>query len=487
MFNLVTVALCKYSKQLSEMTGHKCRKIQFLVRNYQHDQDAEMATHSLLMTLVAKAKLPKKSLAPGRLDFMGAMKKLKKKTVFDIIRTSKNTFIEQVALYSDTDAATAYDSAMCYAIQIVRASREQQISSGRKQILTRRSGLRALIEVGPSYPNLFAENWDDFCKPGAIEAKDSPPAYLCSLYRYAREEIEGVLPEIKLLIDKRRPDLKDLVIDQQSTFTPIPMLNIVNQVLSKGIEAHHQNDEGDSKNVYERLLEKHYSFIFPYNFYHHQVHLGLSDKKPSLGELYNRVNPERPTQPFSVSPLALTTSNSTSLTLLSGLSPQQIHLLTAQTLFSDFYICTGQIKEDKYTWRSPDCTSIILWRDTRFGYVLPPQDKYIESTVPDASVVIGSIAGVTQVALRLNSLIEESIVRTFKLTAIQDSFESTKIVNSNSGGGVFTKSLTLYYDPADNQGEPLPTGYSAQFYTLATSLAPLDDSLSPQRSFLRMV
>lgn len=445
-----------------------------------------MATQSLLMTLVPNAKLTKKALAPGRLDFMGAMKKLKKVSVFDIIRTSKNTFIEQVALYSDADAALAYDNAMCYAIQIVRANREQQISNGRKQSLTRRSGIRALIEVGPSYPNLFTENWDDFCKPGAIEAKDSPPAYLCSLYRYARNEIEGTQPDIKLLIDKRRPDLKDLVIDQQSTFTPIPMLNIVNQVLSKGIEAHHQGDEGDSKNVYERLMEKHYPFIFPYNFYHHQVHLGLSDKKPSLGELYNRVNAELPTHYLSVSPSALTASNSTSLTLLSGLGPQQIHLLTAHTLFSDFYICTGQIKEEKNTtWRSPDGTSIIPLRNILFGYALPQQDINIASTEPDARLVVGSVAGLTKVDLHLESLTEQPIVRRFTMTAIQDQYEDPKLVNSNSGNGVYTKSLTLYYDPADNADEPLPTGYSAQFYTLATSLASLDSSLSLQRIFLK--
>lgn len=445
-----------------------------------------MATPSLLMTLVPNAKLPKKALAYGRLDFMGAMKKLNKVSVFDIIRTSKNTFIEQVALYSDADAATAYDSAMCYAIQIVRASREQQISSGRKQVLTRRSGIRALIEVGPSYPNLFTENWDDFCKPGAIEAKDSPPAYLCSLYRYARNEIEGDLPESKLLIDKRRPDLKGLVIDQQSTFTPIPMLNIVNQVLSKGIEAHHQGDEGDSKNVYERLMEKHYPFIFPYNFYHHQVHLGLSDKKPSPGELYNRVNPALPTGQRPESPLALTQSNNTSLTLLSGLSPQQIELLTAQTLFSDFYICTGQIKADKNnTWRSPDSTSIIFGRDIRFGYVLPNQETTIASTDPGAMLVVSSTLGVTKVDLHLVALTEDPIIRRFTMTAIQDHYEDARIINSNSGGGTFTKSLTLYYDPADNKDEPLPSGYSAQFYTLASSLTSLDDSLSPQRSFLK--
>ena len=439
-------------------------------------------TDSFLSFFIA----PKKALAPGRLDFMGAMKKLKKESVFDIIRTSKNTFIEQVGLYSDANAATAYDSAMCYAIQIVRASREQQISSGRKQILTQRSGIRALIEVGPSYPNLFTENWDDFCKPGAIEAKDSPPAYLCSLYRYAREEIEGVLPEIKLLIDKRRPDLKDLVIDQQSTFTPIPMLNIVNQILSKGIEAHHQNNGGSSKSVYEHLMEKHHPFIFPYNFYHHQVQLGLSDKKPWHGELYNRVVPALPIHRLPASALALTESNSTSQILLSGLSPQQIQLLTAKTLFSDFYICTGHIGAEKNkTWRSPDGTSIIFWRDIRFGHLLPPQDSNIVSTDPIATQVINSTEGYTRVTLHLKSLIEAPIVRHFRLISIQDLFGIANIVNSDTGGGIFTKSLTLYYDPTDNADEPLPSGYSAQFYTLASSLTSLDYSLSPQRSFLK--
>ncbi|WP_240998316.1 Tc toxin subunit A, partial [Pseudomonas viridiflava] len=88
---------------------------------------------------------------------------------------------------SDADGALAYENARCYATQIVRLYRNQLVSSGRSQQLTKRTGVRSLVDIGPSFPNLFEENWDLFCKVGAIEAKDSPAAYLTSLYRFARE------------------------------------------------------------------------------------------------------------------------------------------------------------------------------------------------------------------------------------------------------------------------------------------------------------
>lgn len=59
-----------------------------------------MATNSLVVTLVPNAKLPKKAFAMGRLDVIGAMRKLKKDSVFDIARGAKKKCIRQVAEYS---------------------------------------------------------------------------------------------------------------------------------------------------------------------------------------------------------------------------------------------------------------------------------------------------------------------------------------------------------------------------------------------------
>lgn len=442
-----------------------------------------MATNPLLMALVPNAKLPKKALAPGRLDFIGAMKKLEKESVFDIVRGAKSSFIRQVAEYSDADAALAYDNAMCYAVQIVRAFREQQISSGKIQTVTRGSGIRSLVEVGPSYPNLFKENWDDFCKPGAIEALDSPPAYLSSLYRYAKEHIEmDSTDNKKILIDQRRPDLKELVIDQQTTFTQLPMLNIVNQVLSAGIEAYHKDDEGDTKTLYERLMEKRHPFMFPYHFYHHQVNVGLSDKNKQLGQLNYGVAPG---VGFHKTRDNLPRAVNFGLQLLTGLSPAQITLLVSPPVFSNFYIHGSQVTADKKTtWRSPDTTSFIAHRDIRFGYVLPNQTS-ITLTDPDATSVISPVSKLTKVSLQLTTPAGETITRVFSFSAIQDGYGEIRTVNSLNGGGVFTKSLVILYLPADNADAPPPIGSSTSFYTIATASSSLDLSNNPQRSVLK--
>ncbi|WP_241002271.1 Tc toxin subunit A, partial [Pseudomonas viridiflava] len=91
-------------------------------------------------------------------------------------------------------------------------------------------------------------------------------AYLTSLYRFAREELEGSSAETnRITLDDRRPDLKNLIIDQQSTFTPIPTLQIVNQVLSEAIHAYTDTVSASrGKSIYQLVAEKHHPFLFPY-------------------------------------------------------------------------------------------------------------------------------------------------------------------------------------------------------------------------------
>ena len=177
----------------------------------------------------------------GRHSFKVAMKKMGLTSVFDIIRLSRQVFAAQLSQYSDADAGQAYDNAMSYAVQIARQYREHQTSSGQGSSAGQRTGVRSLVSIGASYQNLFKENWDDFCSVGAIAAIDSPVAYLSRLYNFASElEATPLDPDLppRALLDKRRPDLKDLLIDQDSTFTPLPMLDIVNDMLGKTINAH---------------------------------------------------------------------------------------------------------------------------------------------------------------------------------------------------------------------------------------------------------
>lgn len=279
-----------------------------------------------LLSNLAKAEPPDAQRSEGKVAFVDAMQAMGITSVFDILRRSKTAFVRELYPLSDANGELAYENARCYATQIVRLYRNQLVSSGRTQSLTRRTGVRSLVDIGPSFPNLFKENWDLFCKVGAIEAKDSPVAYLTSLYRFAKEQLEGSTSEAnRISLDLRRPDLKDLQIDQQSTFTPVPVLKIVHDVLGKAIRKYVDTVQADKdKTLYQLIAEKQHPFLFPYNFHHQQVMLGLSGNKPALGELSYRISLEVPaTAPGTAAYGAIQQPSAVALSLLAGLSPEQ--------------------------------------------------------------------------------------------------------------------------------------------------------------------
>lgn len=279
-----------------------------------------------LLNNLAKTDAVAHERTDGKLSFTDALATLNIQSVFDIVRRSKSAFVRDISRISDANAALAYENARCYATQIVRLYRNQLVSSGRTQKLTRRSGVRSLLEIGPSFPNLFKENWDLFCKVGAIEAKDSPVAYLTSLYRFALEELEGSsVDSSRIKLDERRPDLKDLIVDQQSTFTPVPTLQIVNQVLGKAIEAYVDTvAEDKDKSLYQLVAEKQHPFMFPYNFHFQQITLGLAGKKPTLGELSYHISLEVPTTSTPTDDFGkVQQSSAVAQALMSGLGPEQ--------------------------------------------------------------------------------------------------------------------------------------------------------------------
>lgn len=283
-----------------------------------------------LLANLAKAETVTAERTDGKVSFIDAMQQMAISSVFDILRRSKPDFVRELYTLSAADGELAYENARCYATQIVRLYRNQLISSGRTQTLTRRTGIRSLVDIGPSFPTLFKENWDLFCKVGAIEAKDSPVAYLTSLYRFALEQLEGSTAETnRIKLDERRPDLKDLLIDQNSTFTPIPMLHIVNDVLSKAISAYVDTiPEDKDKTIYQLIAARHHPFQFPYNFHYQQVTLGLSGKKPVLGELSYQVSLEVPATAGQSNAYGLVQQPaSVAQAMLSGLGPEQQQLL----------------------------------------------------------------------------------------------------------------------------------------------------------------
>ena len=337
------------------------------------------------------------STTKSRSDFATAMQQMGFSSVFDIVRLPKSAFARQLARYSDANAVLAYDNAMGYAALIARLYREHKTSNGQFQQLAQRSGVRALVPLGPTFPNLFKENWDEFCKVGALAAIDSPVAYLSELRVFIQQLEATSTDKGRLLLDKRRPDLKDLLITNESTFTPRPMLDIVNDVLGKNLRGYLDGIPADkTKSTHQVLAERRYPFELPYNFYHHQCQLGLADKKPRLGELNYRASLLLPIEQAATNGYGqLQQPVLQAQRLLSGLSPQQQALLIEPSVFSNFYLTRNDLING---WKSAGTTHLNPHTALGSCYLLAPDQKGMESVTPPAEHPVTS-SGVANVAL----------------------------------------------------------------------------------------
>jgi len=347
--------------------------------------------NSLMNALVAADSSPQK----GRSDFATAMQKMGFTSVFDIVRLARSEFTRQLVVFSDANADLAYDNAMGYAALIARLYREYKTSSGKFQHLAQRSGVHSLTMLGPTFPNLFKENWDEFCKVGAIAAVDSPVAYLSELRGFIRQLEETGTDPKRILLDKRRPDLKDLLITQESTFTPRPMLEIVNDALSRNLQAYLGAIRADQdKSIHQVLTERRYPFELPYNFYHQQCAMGLAGNKPKLGEFNYRAS--------LLLPIAQDASNHygkvqkpalQAQRLLSGLSPQQQSLLIEPSPYSNFYLNRTDLSDLDHGWQALGSSQLSPHSPLPTGYLLPSGQPDIDSADPVADSLCTAALG----------------------------------------------------------------------------------------------
>jgi hypothetical protein len=436
-------------------------------------------------TLIAKllsdpdaggVKKTKRTPKSAKVSFVEAMGELGYTSVFDIVRESKSTFVTRLAARTDADGDLAYDNAQCYAAQIARSWREHQVSSDRRQIATARTGIRSLVDVGPSFPNLFKENWDQFCKVGAIAAVDSPVAYLNSLYSFLLREIEDQGGSDAIPLSVRRPDIPSLMLDAQSTFTPVPMLKIVTDVLGKGIQEYLDAADHPDKDkpVHELLKTKRHPFTFPYDFHHQQIMLGLSGKKqPTLGELSYRASQLLPVHfrdgidtvdPDNSYGSSADNAPSNAQILLSGLSGEQQQLLTAPSLFTTFYLCQDDLKS---TWRSSTCHLLVPWHCEKNykGFVVPDQDG-VADVDPQASSLQAGATGSNEISV--NDTARNLIIDiTIAYSAHDNVASSPQYINSLRYAA---DCLSLVVSTP--QGAP--QNACASFYVIFTAEAPID-------------
>ena len=310
-----------------------------------------------------------------RVSFTRAMGRMNISSVFDIIRQPKETFTRTLATLSDADGALAYDNAMCYAIQIGRSYREEHLCNDHLPASAPVTGVRALVDIGPSYPNLFKENWDAFCKVGAIEAMDGPVAYLGSLRRFAEEKIEGKSTSpARIPLALRRPDLDKLVIDENSTYTPRPMLELVNEVLKQSIQPHLNRVRGmEGVPLNDALEGKIYPFIFPFTAAHRKTWLALAESV-RLGEVNYKTSAGLP---FSTNRTfgSVQQSPTAALRLATGLSPNQQKLLITPSPFATYQI---SYNEADNIWYSSMCNAPLPLEREGVLFTFPAQPGLVD-------------------------------------------------------------------------------------------------------------
>jgi hypothetical protein len=420
--------------------------------------------NSLMKVLVA----PADSLEKGRVDFATAMQKMGFTSVFDIIRLPKPAFARQLARFSDADAGLAYENAKAYATLIGRLYREHQTSSGTPQQLAQRSGVRALVPVGPTFCRLFEETWDEYCKFDAIAAYHSPPAYLSAMRVFIRQLEEIGDDTARILLDKRRPDLNDLLITQESTFTPIPMLKIVNQVLDSNLRVYLDRNPVDKpKTTQEVLTERRYPFELPYNFYYHQCHLGLADKKPRLGELNYRASLLLPIDQSATNAYgAVQEPVRQAQQLLSGFSPQQLALLIEPSLFSNFFLTRIDLNKG---WRSAGSTYLGPHTSMSECFTLPTGQAGVGSADPQADVPVSPAEGTNTVAVTFEKEGAPAIAEVALLLGSTSPTSTNDISLLNSMYVPSVNTITSYVKAKETLSEPEQSGYTAHFNLVATT------------------
>jgi len=116
---------------------------------------------------------------------------------------------------------------------------------------------------------------------------------LRALYLFAQQvETTGKGTGKRITLATRRPTLKDMPIDDQSLNRKLPLLTIVNEVLSGhlGIHLNRHPDKYKFKSVNDALEKTRYPFELPFDLAHQQALLGLTGNKPALGELNYRLS-----------------------------------------------------------------------------------------------------------------------------------------------------------------------------------------------------
>jgi hypothetical protein len=295
----------------------------------------------------------------------GQLAELGYPSVFDVSRVTRQQFIREHHKRLKSKAAGAlYDHAMGYAQQVAFRFRQRRLTRLVKQTF------RGPFSVpGPSYDEQFPTSWTQMSAVDAIEANTSPAAYLVSLYKLVmRQESNVSNPSTINSLAKRRPDIPNLIVDNDSVNRPLPTLTLINNILSRAIEP----TLPTNTTVDETLAVTYYPNRLPYHFAYQQVTEGFAVSDTSLTDVMQQVDVA---WPYFINPMVPndTTARVHAMRFASPLSPPLQSLLIAQPYFSTHRLT---LKELTVGWGSQDysTTELTPWADLKNqAYITPKQ------------------------------------------------------------------------------------------------------------------
>ncbi|WP_207001700.1 Tc toxin subunit A [Trinickia mobilis] len=253
-------------------------------------------------------------------------------SVFDIAKLSAEQFVARHGVQLNGNGAAMHERATSYANQLLQAARAIRMGQRQRTPFPEGGGIPdAYLAVGgPTYQRQFKEPWFDLCAPRAIEAADSPVAYLADLYRLAAE-LERSAGAGALKLATRRPDIGQLVLDVDSTYKVVPTLSLVNEVLEAAIAPTLGGQALD-----EVLATSRYPFNLPFDLWNSQINLALQAQHTDLGEVIAQADLKAPYfTRVPDDPTELTGLQTRSLLASSGLSEEACALISGPMPASD--------------------------------------------------------------------------------------------------------------------------------------------------------
>lgn len=267
-------------------------------------------------------------------------------SVFDIVSHSKSDFIKKHPSKNGKSIDRIYDLAQGYATQVRRLFRKNNINQAIEQTLSSPPGslqsMKGLNKEGPTYQKLFNDNWSSYCQQNSPEANDSPISYLSWLYQQAlgferdMGEESGIIP-----LSRRRPDLANMLLDDNAFHQALPALQVVNTILEQSVGPYITENYPDIT-VDDVLSTTRYPTVLPYHYPHQQLLLTLTDLGGTLQDIIKKTDP---TWPYFVNDILSVGNAETAWLLGSNLAPDQQAIISEAEIpdsdsagLSSFYV-----------------------------------------------------------------------------------------------------------------------------------------------------